>query len=180
MDTYDDYQKSLETYEQKAYKNYDKAILTLSGGALAISFTFIKDIAGISTLFTCSLLLSWTSWVFSVSCTLFSFLASQFALRRAINILEAGDNPKNIFGISHYVTLFLNIFAGLAFLVGTISFTVFMYKTAEDKDMAKKEIKTKEQTVEKKKAGLVPPLRKDKKPPKETETKNKSTDILQQ
>jgi hypothetical protein len=66
-----------------------------------LSFTFIKDIAGNAAIFKCTIILAWVTWVLSLTSTLLSYLSSQFALRRAIKILETEVEPKNIFGISH-------------------------------------------------------------------------------
>lgn len=167
MSEYSSYREALEKYEQKAYEDYDKAILTLSGGALVLSFTFIKDIAGNAAIFKCSILLAWITWVLSLTSTLLSYLSSQFALRRAIKILEAEDNPKNIFGISHYSTICLNVLAAVFFLIGVVSFTIFANKTLEVKAMAVKPTETKEQKVDITRGAPVPVPRKDDvKPPK--------------
>ncbi|WP_134984071.1 hypothetical protein [Xanthomonas axonopodis] len=41
-----EYRQWLVVAEQKAQEDYDKTVLTLSGGALGISFAFVKDIVG--------------------------------------------------------------------------------------------------------------------------------------
>ena len=41
---YAEYRGRLEAQLQAAYDQFDKAILTLSGGALALSIGFIKDV----------------------------------------------------------------------------------------------------------------------------------------
>lgn len=167
MSEYSSYREALEKYEQKAYEDYDKAILTLSGGALVLSFTFVKDIAGNIILFKCSLVVAWIAWVLSLTSTLLSYLSSQFALRRAIKILEAEDEPKDIFGISHYITICLSVLAAVFFIVGVVSFTIFANKTLEVKAMALKPTETKEQKVDVTRGAPVPVPRKDEvKPPK--------------
>ena len=42
----EEYRNGLIAAEQKSQDDYDKTIISLSGGALAISVVFIKDIMG--------------------------------------------------------------------------------------------------------------------------------------
>ena len=39
-----DYRKGLQALEQKMQSEYDKAVMALSGGALGVSMTFLKDV----------------------------------------------------------------------------------------------------------------------------------------
>ena len=80
-----DYRKSLQGVEQQMQSEYDKAIMALSGGALGISMTFLKDVVlkqGVHGGFF--LLAAWVSWGLSVSLTLWSFHTSAEAFRKAI------------------------------------------------------------------------------------------------
>ena len=40
------YRARLARLRTRAFANYDKAVITLSGGALGISFAFVKDAVG--------------------------------------------------------------------------------------------------------------------------------------
>ena len=40
------YRESLEALKQKSQDSYDKTVLSLSAGALGLSFAFVKDIVG--------------------------------------------------------------------------------------------------------------------------------------
>ena len=79
------YRESLEALKQKSQDSYDKTVLSLSAGALGLSFAFVKDIVGswppqaYAWLFA-----AWVSWGVGVTSALFSFLCSQRALRKAI------------------------------------------------------------------------------------------------
>ena len=44
MSELDEYRKSLIEIEQRIGAGYDKTLITLSGGALGLTVTFIKDI----------------------------------------------------------------------------------------------------------------------------------------
>src|ERR1051325_8367007 len=68
-----EYRNHLVLAGQKAQEDYDKAVMTLSGGALGVSFAFLKDIVGPGDLLNETLLFfSWISWGLSVTAVLFS------------------------------------------------------------------------------------------------------------
>ena len=120
------YRDMLQKLEQESQKSYDKTVLTLSGGALGVSFAFVKDIIGDSPVVcNIALTLAWVIWGFSVACVLFSFFFSQRALKKAVYQLDAGNIPGNYFD---KVTSFLNVAGGVLFLLGLISMVVFVAK----------------------------------------------------
>jgi hypothetical protein len=58
-----EYRKFLQDAEQKCQDNYYKMVLALSGGALGVSFAFVKDIVPIArALFKCCLFCAWICW----------------------------------------------------------------------------------------------------------------------
>ena len=58
-----DYRKWLVSAEQKSQEDFDKTILSLSGGALGISFVFLKDVIGpLPILQPGFLLAAWLAW----------------------------------------------------------------------------------------------------------------------
>ncbi len=96
--TYLDERRLLIEAEQKGAQQFDKAILTLAGGALAISITFIKNIAPHPNVETIYLLKSaWFAFILSLLSTLCSFLTSQSACRKQRDIIESeeSNNEKN-------------------------------------------------------------------------------------
>src|SRR5262245_17256947 len=81
-----EYRRHLVSAEQKTQDDYDKTVLTLSGGALGISFAFVdKFIRQGPTIRPDLLVAAWTAWVASVGLVLVSFYVSGLALRKAIN-----------------------------------------------------------------------------------------------
>ena len=66
-----DYRNQIFDADQKQQESFDKTLITLSGGALGITFAFIKDIIG-SNPIICPILISiaWIRWcnIFSVKC----------------------------------------------------------------------------------------------------------------
>ena len=74
---------------QKTQDDIDKAILSLSGGALGVSFVFLKDIVGPAGAHRSGFLFSaWVCWATSCALTLLSFLTSRRAFVKQIAILD--------------------------------------------------------------------------------------------
>ena len=117
-----EYRQHLILSEQKSQSDYDKAILTLSGGALAISLTFLKDFVGEGPIYNLSCLYwSWVSWISSVTIILASFYVSRLALKKAIKQVDTGmiltEKPG---GIYTYIINCLNVIGGILFVIGVI------------------------------------------------------------
>ena len=127
------YRESLETLKQNSQESYDKTVLTLSAGALGVSFAFVRDIVGIWPAQTPGwLFAAWVFWGISVTSVLFSFLCSQKALQKAIKRVDAGKMyNKNIGGHLNKATILLNYTAGLCFLLGVITMIVFVAHNME-------------------------------------------------
>lgn len=124
-----DYRNLLIAAEQKAQADFDKTVLSLSGGALGISFAFVKDIVGPDSIVNPRLLLlSWIAWGFSVTSVLGSFYFSHWALRKTIQQIDNGNIYKQHPGsIYSWITALLNALGGLLFLVGVVLMVVFIY-----------------------------------------------------
>ena len=129
-----DYQTLLHEYrtllleaEKKAQEDFDKTVLTLSGGALGISFAFVKDIVGDKPIITVNLLLSaWITWGASLLFVLASFYLSTQAFRIAITQLDSGDIYKQLpGGFYSRLTAISNITGGILFLVGVVFIVIF-------------------------------------------------------
>ena len=87
-DDLSEYRKHLQTAEQKSQEDFDKTVLSLSGGALGISFVFLKDVIGPNPVVNPGMLFAaWVAWGSSTFCVLASYYASHLALRRAIRHL---------------------------------------------------------------------------------------------
>ena len=126
--------KELIHAEQLMYKSFDRAILTLSAGALGISITFINQIAPYPTRDTKWLIISaWMFFSLSVLSTLISFLTSQVACRKQIEICEEvllhgrsdDDSKSNKFAT---LTKWLNYTSIFFFLIGIITLASFCFK----------------------------------------------------
>lgn len=129
-DELDKYRQQLIEFEQKIGAGYDKTLIALSGGALGISISFVKDIVGDKEVL-CPLLalIAWGSWATSLACLLLAFYFGTNAYRYAIRKLDAGNlNPANPGGCYAILTAFFNALGGISFIVGVILFVYFAYK----------------------------------------------------
>jgi hypothetical protein len=86
----DQYRKFLEQCETEASTAFDKTTVTLSGGALALSLAFVKDIAPNAPTWAKLLLLlpSWLALALSLLGVLLSLMASMKSMRHEIECID--------------------------------------------------------------------------------------------
>ena len=114
------YREWLVQADHKASEAYDNAVMPLSGGALAISLTFIKEVVSKPKSGTLgSWAAGWACLAASVVAIPVSKLTSQWALRTAIRQVDEGqirrEHPGAAFGWATHV---LNIVAAVTFFSG--------------------------------------------------------------
>lgn len=126
----EEYRNLLISTEQKSQEAYDKTILYLSGGALGISFVFMRDIIGENPIILKGCLFgSWICWSLSVTSVLASFYFSRLALRRAIKQLDQDKiQSEKPGGWLDCLTGILNFSGGALFLAGLVSIIIFASK----------------------------------------------------
>ena len=114
------YREWLIAADQKASEAYDKTIMTLSGGALGLSVTFLKNIIGDSKRVSVYRLeASWICLTLSLLSILASMLFSQWALRNAVKQVDTGTIGKGrAGGYLSFSTAFLNVVSGLLCVAG--------------------------------------------------------------
>ena len=120
--------KTLEKALLDQSGSFDKWVLTLASGALALSLTFIEKIVPHPDTNTINFLIgAWSCFGSSILLTLISFLFSQKACLKNIEIIEKllkkDESPvSNSFTI---MTDILNWFSMVAFLTGVALLIVF-------------------------------------------------------
>lgn len=131
-----EYRQWLISAEQKAQDDFDKSVLSLSGGALGISFIFVKEIVGPGVIHhSVWVLTAWLSWAFSSLAILASFFASHLALRRAIRQCDDGSiYSQTPGGIFSSVTRNLNALGALLFVVGVCFMAAFIFSNLSIRD----------------------------------------------
>lgn len=122
-----EYRKWLVAAEQKSQEDFDKTVLSLSGGGLGISFVFLKDVIGPNPIVNSTFLLAaWIAWALSTFSVLSSYYLSHLALRRAISQVDLGTIYKQPPGGAFARwTAILNALGAVLFLAGVCSITVF-------------------------------------------------------
>lgn len=98
-----------------ASQDYDKAVMTLAGGALGISLAFIRDIAP-DPIHGWILAVAWCLLALSLLLIFVSLLSSQQAILTSIEKLDARETLTR--GIAGAMTVWLNGLAGGAFVLG--------------------------------------------------------------
>lgn len=119
--------KLLIEAQQQSYHQFDKAILTMSSSGLGVSIIFLKDFfmfgQAINYFF---LILSWVLFALSITCTLLSFLTSQYAYKKQLEFIADYFLNKNLSVLTQknklgQFTETFNVLAALLFILGAIS-----------------------------------------------------------
>lgn len=119
-----DHRRHLLEALHAASQDFDRAIMTLSAGALGVSIAFVRDIA-VNPSALCLLRSSWILFTLSLLLILISFITSQEALRFEIEKLgqtATEARPGGGFGVA---TLWLNITSGLSLVAGVVCLVWF-------------------------------------------------------
>lgn len=130
----DSYQRYLEerkllvSAERESAQQFDKSILTLSAGALALSITFIDKLVPHpkeSSIFF--LVGAWGLFCLSLLITLVSFLTSQAACRAQRDILDDDISGEEIIKVNKPAlwTNRLNYFSIGSFVLGITTLVIF-------------------------------------------------------
>ena len=121
-----EYRAQLVAGRQQVIDNYEKTLLTLTTGALALSITFVKDILGDTP--TCAvwwLLAAWGCWTGTVVLMITSYYLSPMAYSKAISQVDDGSISKDkVGGVYTTAILALNSLGGVTFLAGILCFAI--------------------------------------------------------
>jgi hypothetical protein len=128
--TYIDERKNLVEGETKSAEQFDRTLVTLAGGGLAVSLAFIEKIAPNPKKETLWLLaIAWAGLVLSLLFILCSFLTSQRAYRQQRAILEVDflDPPGTQRPVNKWAvrTMWLNRLAIGLFIIGACMLAAF-------------------------------------------------------
>lgn len=112
--------------EGEVATSFDKAMLTLSAGALALSISFIHQVAP-APRYVCLLLVVWAGFVAALLATLVSFLVGQVSMRRHREIMDnryanKRDDERNAAATWTHA---LNISSIVFFATGAALFVIF-------------------------------------------------------
>jgi hypothetical protein len=131
--------KLLIDWEHGATTSFDKAMLTLSSGALVLSLTYLKELGGPSSsrwaLHGC-----WISFGLSILFTTWSFLLSQHGLRRQREILDSRESanrapdPRSDRNYWASVTNCFNWGSVVSFTLGVCCLAIYAISGVDTKD----------------------------------------------
>ncbi len=118
----DEYRAQLLDYAKQSQTSYDSTLITLSGGALGISFAFVNQFIGNAPIRGMPLLMTaWICWVISLGAMLFSFYSSNRALQKVVEAIDKGESlSERPGGRLDELTGGLNAISGILLVVGVI------------------------------------------------------------
>jgi len=122
------YRQYLVETEQKVSENYDKTVITLSSGALGVSFAFLRDVIGDGSIQSKPLLIvGWGLLTVSLAAVVLSLLFGTMAFRRAIRQVDTNEVYSSpVGGWPATITTLLH-FCGVLFLVaGLVAIGAFL------------------------------------------------------
>ena len=127
-----EYRNQLIHAEQKSQNDYDKSIISLSGGALGISLLFYRDVVG-ERIPVCIefLIFSWGLWAASIVAVVLSYFFSRKAIRKAIIQTDEGDYSEGVGGWAATWTSYTNILSGICFVLAIVSFLNFSFQNIQ-------------------------------------------------
>jgi hypothetical protein len=110
-------------------ESYDKMLIMLSGGALGLSITFLKDVVNLAKVKHAELImLSWLAFIISLAAVLGRVLFGIEAYRKAISQVDDGsiynEKPGGIYAC---LTKCLHILSAASLLVGLLLIAIFSY-----------------------------------------------------
>ncbi len=122
------YRHFLVEADQRSQQEFDKTVLTLSIGAIGISFAFIKEIISLTP--ACHLVWltwSWKLWAFSSLAIMVSHLFSHLSLLKTIEQIDREEiYCQKHGGIWRNLTDWTNLIGGLLFVAGVLTFIHFV------------------------------------------------------
>ncbi len=113
-------------YQAQANDAYDQTLFKLSGGALGLSFVFVRQFVadGQEARMLWALGLAWFLWIVSLMCVLASFYTSGLAMDEAVR--QHDENETSDGGKYTSVTRRLNAVGGIAFVAAASLAGLFM------------------------------------------------------
>jgi hypothetical protein len=106
-----------------AEEQYDKLVVTLASGALALTIVFVKDIVGVTTKNHLGYLK--ISWILFATTLLVNLLSHQFSVRASDRIIMSDSDGAQFWNT---VVWWSNIASSVFLFAGIISFIAFAWR----------------------------------------------------
>jgi len=136
---FEEYEKQLLDALQKSHEQYDKAILTLSSGGLALSITLLKDLFPVDKVVMPEVLVwSWYLFGAAIISTIFSFMTSIRSTNTQRDYfhkyyIEKKSDYKDKTNWWTVITKWLNRTSAVCFIVGVVTTIIFASGNFRDK-----------------------------------------------
>lgn len=123
------YRDGLIETQRRLNESYDKLIITLAGGALALSITFLKDVVQFKdVVYPKLLIISWILFVVSLAGILGEILFGIEAHKKAIKQIYDGTiHVGKVGGRFSLFSTFLHRSAAVTLVVGLVLLSIFAY-----------------------------------------------------
>ena len=122
-----EYRESLVRGFHANQRSYDRTILTLASGGLAISIAFYKNFIGEDQALSLVYLnWAWICWVISLITLLVGYILGQLANLKAIKQYDDNYTGRKWGGGYNYIATGLNWFAGISLITGIILMMCFV------------------------------------------------------
>jgi hypothetical protein len=114
--------------EQKVSESYDKTVITLSSGALGVSFAFLKDVIGDDPIVSKSTLLyGWSFLTASLASVVLSLFFATLAFRKSIEQIDSKTHEQELMGgLWSKFTAVLHLAGGALLIVGLVLLGMFL------------------------------------------------------
>jgi hypothetical protein len=125
-----EYREALNRQGAEQLAAFDKTLLLLATGALSLSIVFVEKMAGEAPVFKDLLAVAWGFFTFSILLNLFSYVTSWLDTVHEIRFMDRnhqGDWRQAHDNFPRALTIGLNFFAGLLFVIGVIILLRFAY-----------------------------------------------------
>ncbi len=124
-----DYRAHIQEARQEAFASYDKLVVSLAGGFLALSLTFVDSAVGEEEPQWTGLLLgAWVLWISSLLLILGSHLFSQWSLTRILDQIDSDTDPgRRPGGWPARATKICNLCSGVLLVAGIGLMAGFTY-----------------------------------------------------
>lgn len=131
-----EYRNQLTELEKTNQVSYDRSVMTLSGGAIAITFSFAGPLADGKLIGQFWLIGSWAAWALSCAAIMMSFSFSAAAMRLKIDELDEDERVGNESPKPHAATKsksasldiwtgYCNRWGGILFILGVVILLIF-------------------------------------------------------
>jgi hypothetical protein len=123
------YRDVLRTSSIQSQLAYDKTLITLSSGALGVSFLLIKDVLGGAKILEARFaLIAWILWAASLLVMLAAFLTGALFLNTAVRKLkDPCVTVESVSRVPNRIQICLNVVGGLLFVAGVVFVGLFGY-----------------------------------------------------